>query len=363
MHFPESIFSELKVVELASVLAGPAVGRFFSELGATVTKIENARTGGDVTRRWKLPGEETPPDLSAYYCSVNWRKTSLLLDLHDAADRQRVFELIAEADILIGNFRATAARKLGLHYEQLREAYPRLIYGWITGYGMEDTRPAFDVVLQAETGFLHMTGEPGRPPVKMPVALIDLLAAHQLKEGILTALWQRERNGKGNLIHVSLYDAAIASLANQATNYLMADYVPQPRGTQHPNIAPYGDLVYSVEGKPLVLAVGTEAHFVGLCTALDIADLAREARFATNAQRVIHRQELLDRLRKITVQRTVKELTQLLDEHDVPFGEINDLATVFTNPSARRLVATEELKNGAMAKSVRTTVFEWMPTE
>ena len=176
---------DIKVVELASVLAGPAVGAFFSELGAKVIKIENKTTGGDLTRRWKLQQEPADRPIAAYYFCVNIGKEKRLLDLRTEKDRSEVYDLIREADIVVSNFKKSSVQKLGMGYEHLKAINPSIIYAQLSAFGPDSTRPAFDVVLQAETGFLYMTGEQGRGPVKMPVALIDLLAAHQLKEGIL----------------------------------------------------------------------------------------------------------------------------------------------------------------------------------
>ena len=195
----------LKVIELASVLAGPAVAMFFAELGAEVTKIENKKTNGDITRNWKLPTEDPNASISAYYCAVNWNKKVLFLDLTDKSDRNHLISLIKEADILISNFKLSSAKRMALDYEELSKVNPRLIYAQLTGYGGESSRPAFDIVLQAEAGFLFMNGEPGGKPVRMPVALIDLLAAHQLKEGILLALLQRSQTGRGSLVSTSLF--------------------------------------------------------------------------------------------------------------------------------------------------------------
>ena len=226
----EKIFKELKVVELASVLAGPSVGMFFAELGATVIKIENARTNGDVTRRWKGPTEDQQSPFSAYYHSINWGKECLLLDLTQEADRQFALQHILEADLLITNFKMGAAERLGLGYDFLREIQPRLIQVNLTGYGEKDATPAFDIILQAETGYMHMTGHPGGPPARMPVALIDLLAAHQMKEALLVGLLRRSQTGKGCYLTVSLVESAIASLANQASNWLNAGFDPGPNG-------------------------------------------------------------------------------------------------------------------------------------
>ena len=184
-------------MELASVLAGPSVGQFFAELGAEVIKIENPATGGDVTRSWKSAGEDTD-DRSAYFCSCNWGKKSVLIDLGDAGHRQKFYKLVETADIVIASYKPGDAEKLKVDYDSLSKINPRLVYGQITGYGLSDDRVGYDAVIQAESGFMDMNGYPQSDPLKLPVALIDVLAAHQLKEALLVALLNREKTGSGN---------------------------------------------------------------------------------------------------------------------------------------------------------------------
>lgn len=352
----KKLFKNIKVVELASVLAGPAVGMFFKELGAKVVKIENKSTGGDVTRIWKLPSEKAE-DQSAYYSNVNWKKKILLLDLRDKKDFQKAIKEIETADIVISNFRNESAKKLGLDYKSLKKINSKIIFGLITGFGGSSTRPAFDVVLQAETGFLFMNGKPGESPVKMPVALIDLMAAHQLKEGILVALLKREKTGKGSKVTASLYEAAIASLANQATNWLMAGHIPQPMGTQHPNIAPYGDMFETNDGKRIVLAVGNEKQFSILCHVLKIDKLVENLKFSTNKMRVKNRAKLNLFLSEKISQISSKKLNKLFLKNDIPFGQVKNMKEVFENPTAQAMILKEQLHSGQITKRVRTVGF------
>lgn len=208
------MFTGLRVVELASVLAGPSVGQFFAELGAEVIKVENLKTGGDVTRSWKSAGEKTD-DRSAYFCSCNWCKKSVAIDLSTKPGNEAVVRLIQGADVVIASYKPGDAERLGVAYAQWKDKHPRLIYGQITGYGPDTDRVGYDAVVQAEAGFMDMNGAADGPPTKMPVALIDVLAAHQLKEGLLLALIHRDRTGKGTFVGVSLLDAALASLVIQ----------------------------------------------------------------------------------------------------------------------------------------------------
>ncbi|AEI49555.1 CaiB/BaiF CoA transferase family protein [Runella slithyformis] len=349
---------QLKVVELASVLAGPAVGMFFAELGAEVLKIENKKTGGDMTRSWKLPSEEAASPFSAYYASVNWNKKTYLLDLEEAHDREQAHALLRDADIVISNYRTKVAEKLGVDYATLAERNPTLIFAQLNAFDAHSERPAFDVVLQAEAGFLYMNGEADGPPVKMPVALIDVLAAHQLKEGILLALLRRTHTGKGAYVSVSLFDSAVASLANQATNWLMAGHIPQRMGTQHPTIAPYGDMYQCKDGKSIVLAAGTEKHFQQLCEVLGLSELLTETSFSTNAARVRNRVSLNSRLAEKIVHWKAESLLGKLEERSVPAAVIRTLQEVFELPAAQAMVLEEILPDGTVSKRVKTVAFE-----
>ena len=352
-----ALFHGMKIVELAGVLAGPAVGMFFAELGAEVIKVENGDQGGDITRKWKLPSEDPASPVSAYYAGVNWGKRPINANLESAADREAVSALIRQADIVVANFKHSSAKRLGMDYASLAADNPGLIYAQVEGFGGEDERPAFDVVLQAETGFMSMTGDPGGLPAKLPVALIDILAAHQLKEGVLVALLNRTRTGRGALVRVSLWDAAIASLANQASNWLMAGHIPQPMGSLHPNIAPYGEVFYCADDKALVLAVGTDRHFEALCRCVNLPDLPQQPEFAHNAARVRNRRQLQEILSPVFKSFTRKELMARLDGNGVPAGRIRNMAEVFALEEAKRLVLEEDLPDGTPTKRVRTAVF------
>ncbi len=353
-----AVFKDLKIVELASVLAGPAVGLFFAELGAQVIKIENKKTSGDVTRSWKLPQEDTTKNWSAYFHSVNWNKTHLMVDLSAPKERDKVLAIIQEADIVISNFKAGSAEKYGMDAPSLTRSNPRLIYASITAYGHGDPRPGFDVAMQAETGWIYMNGEANGNPVKMPVALIDILAAHQLKEGILLALLQRYKTHKGSHITVSLYDTGVASLANQAANWLNLQKIPARMGSQHPNIAPYGDIFYTKDTKPLILATGTEQQYQKLLDVLGLFDLKDDPRFATNALRLQHRPALIEQLSPAFKRWTADELLARFQEQKVPVSPIRNLQEVFHSPAAQSLVLTEKLPNGQLSKRVKTAVFK-----
>ncbi|HEY0978986.1 MAG TPA: CaiB/BaiF CoA-transferase family protein [Flavobacteriales bacterium] len=332
------MFRELVVVETAGVLAGPSVGLFFAELGARVIKLENRRTKGDVTRSWKLPSEDPDSPVSAYFSSVNLHKEHRLVDLTDPAFREERDALLAQADVLITNHLDEDAEKLGLGRERLRTLNPRLVHGHIRGYMHDRERPAYDVVLQAESGYIAMTGADTEHPAKLPVAMIDILAGHQLKEGLLLALLQRERTGQGAYVEVSLEEAALTGLINQASNWLMAGHLAQPIGTLHPNIAPYGEVFPCADGLRLVLAVGSDRQFRALCLALDLPLVPDLPAFLTNAVRVVNRHQLAATLAPRIAGFTRAELLKTLSAVQVPAGAVNTMAEALSTPAAKGLL-------------------------
>ena len=334
------MLDDLLVLELASVLAGPSVGQFFAELGATVIKVENPQTDGDVTRRWTAPNateRKGSDDRSAYFCCCNHRKQSIALDLSTEAGQAILHELAQDADIVLASYRPGTAEALGADYDTLSDLNPELLYGHVTGYGPERARAGYDAVIQAESGFMHVNGPPDGPPTRLPVALMDVLAAHQLKEGLLVALLRRERGNDGAYVPVSLFQAAVSGLANQATNWLVAGHSPQRMGSAHPNIAPYGTAYDTADGPPIVLAVGTDRQFAALCDVLGRPALAEDSRFATNADRVAHRQALDDVLSNRIADFKTEPLLNTLQEHTVPAGVVRDVPAVFEQPTARAM--------------------------
>ncbi|MEZ4826401.1 MAG: CoA transferase [Bacteroidia bacterium] len=330
------MLENLTVIELASVLAGPATGMFFAEMGATVIKVENP-AGGDITRSWRLARENSPSDISAYFSAVNWGKKSISLDLKTPFGQKVVHTLAGRADIIISSFLPGSAQRLNLDADTLLQINPRLICAEINGYGETESRPAYDAIIQAESGFTYLNGTPGNIS-KMPVALMDILAAHQLKEAILLALIRRFATGKGGKVSVSLMEAGISSLANQATNWLCAGVLPQPIGSEHPNIAPYGTIFTTHDGMQVVLAVGTDIQFENLCRVLGL-ELPEEMR--TNSDRVKQREVLNEFLRKAIAGRDRATFLAELREANVPAGAVHDLEEVFKLPLAAELTLNE----------------------
>jgi crotonobetainyl-CoA:carnitine CoA-transferase CaiB-like acyl-CoA transferase len=327
---------DLKVLELASVLAGPSLGQFFAELGAEVIKVENLNTGGDVTRTWKSAGEKTD-DRSAYFCSVNWGKKSIALDLSTAEGKSVSHKLAARSDIVIASYKPGDAEKLGVAYHQIKNYNPSIIYRQISGYGAHNDRVGYDAVLQAEAGFMDLNGDPNGPPIKMPVALIDVLAAHQLKEGLLLALLNRERTGLGDLVEVSLIDTAISSLANQASNWLVANKLPTRQGSAHPNIAPYGEAFETADGKLVLLAVGTDRQFLDLCQVIE-AEAGWREKFSTNQARVENRRELADMLKPKFKLRQSAELMTQIHGRKIPAGIVQNVKEALDMPGLENII-------------------------
>ncbi len=352
----ESFFDDLIVVEFAGVLAGPAVGNFFSELGAKVIKVENKRNGGDVTRQWRQPGEPSEGP-SAYFSSVNWKKESVFLDLGDTDDKQQADALIEEADIVITNFKKGDDEKFGLTFEDLKAINPTVIQGHISGFGSDSDRLAYDLILQAETGFMSMNGQPDNPPTKLPLALIDVLAAHQLKEGILcTLIKQKEHTQKAFRVDVSLYDSAISSLINQATNWLMNGNVPQRIGSLHPNIAPYGEIFTTADDRLITLAIGSDRQFRDLCAILETDELAEQPEYQDNEARVENRNALSKKLGEQISTLEADPFLEKCHNHFVPAAEVKNLQQVFESTKAQKLLLRER-KEGRQTIRPKTTVF------
>jgi crotonobetainyl-CoA:carnitine CoA-transferase CaiB-like acyl-CoA transferase len=341
------------VIDASSVLAGPSVGSFLAELGARVIKIENKKTGGDVTRHWHTPAEEKN-QLSSYYASVNYKKEIIQLDLEEELHTFKSH--LKQADILLTNFKTGDYKKFEIENSDLYKLNPRLIHGRIKGFHSEENRVAYDVVLQAETGFMDLNGEQEGLPCKMPVALIDVLAAHQLKEGILIALLQRSQSNRGSFVEVSLEKSALSSLVNQASYYLMTGNTPKRMGSKHPNIAPYGDIYWSADKKAFVLAIGSDTQFLKLIS-LFKSEKLHSIQYQTNTSRVEHRNELNAELSVLFSDFEMCELKNHFLKLNIPFGEIKNISEVFQSANANEMIYEEEIEDTA-TKRVKAIAFE-----
>lgn len=352
------IFSHLKIIELAGVLAGPSVGAFFAELGARVIKIENPKTGGDVTRSWKLPSENKNNSTSAYYASVNAGKEIIFLDITEKKGLKKLYKLIESADIIITNYKSGDDKKLKVDHKTLTKRNPQLICASINSFGSKSKRTAYDLILQAESGFMFMNGEENSDPLKMPVALIDVIAGHHLKEAILIALLKKQRSKKGSRITVSLFDSAVASLVNQATNWLIGGEIPQAKGSLHPNIAPYGELFETKDGQLVTFAIGSDKQFKKLCTILDVSISGQN--YSTNQNRVKNREKLYDLLKVPVKKINFKELYAACQKAAVPIGKIRNLKEVFELPEAKKMLAKVRIegKKQTVVKSVAFKILD-----
>lgn len=351
------IFKDLKVLDLSTVLAGPSVATFFAELGADVIKVENKKIP-DVTRSWKLPTENPNLQISAYFSSINYLKSYVSLDFKNESDYNELLSLVKSVDVLISNFKFGDEEKLKITDEILRAENPNLIIGKINGFGEDSDRVAYDLILQAETGFMSMNGTPESGPVKMPVALIDVLAAHQLKEALLLSIIRFNQDKIPSTVSVSLYEAAVSSLVNQASNFLMNNHIPQRIGSLHPNIAPYGEIFQTNDDQLITFAIGSDVHFQKLCAFLELSDLYKDERFSNNQSRVINRKALQDLLQEKIIDCDSDIIVDTLVKQHVPVGKIKNIQEVFNNQKAKDLIK-EEIQDEVLTRRISSIAFKW----
>lgn len=335
--------SHIRVLDLSRVLAGPWAGQILGDLGAEVIKIERPRTGDD-TRHWGPPylkdqqGENTSE--AAYYLSANRNKQSLTLDFTQPEGQRIIRDLVAECDVLLENFKVGGLAAYGLDYESLKAINPKLIYCSITGFGSDGpyaNRAGYDFMIQGLGGLMSLTGraedEEGAGPVKVGVALTDILTGLYATVGVLAALNSREQSGVGQHVELALLDVQVACLANQAMNYLTTGVAPKRMGNAHPNIVPYQD--FPTADGDIILTIGNDGQFRKFAEAAGHPEWASDDRFASNKARVAHRKELIPLIRQVTVFRTTAEWVALLEQAGVPCGPINDLAQVFADPQVQ----------------------------
>ncbi|EHI40395.1 formyl-CoA transferase [Rhodococcus opacus PD630] len=310
----------LLIADFGRVLAGPYATMLLADLGADVVKIERAGVGDD-TRQWGPPwvGDE-----STYFQSVNRNKRSFAWDLRDPADLQQAQELAARADVVVENFLPGTMDRLGLGYDAVREINPDVVYCSVTGFGGENNLPGYDLLIQAVGGLMSITGpEPG-VPTKVGVAVVDIITGLHAAVGILAALRHRDRTGEGQRVEVNLLSSLLSALANQTSGYVGAGVVPQAMGNRHPSIAPYE--VFRTGDRPLVLAVGNNRQFASLVEVLGVPELAGDERYATNTQRVAHREQLVRDITAALSAGSADEWFEKLTAQGVPCGPLNDIA-------------------------------------
>ena len=322
----------LKVIELARILAGPWVGQTLSDLGADVIKVESPE--GDDTRTWGPPFIEVEGEKSAaYFHACNRGKQSIIADFRSDEGRELVRKLVADADVVIENFKLGGLDKYGLDYESLKAINPRLIYCSITGFGHTGPyaeRAGYDFMIQGMGGIMDLTGEPDGQPQKIGVAFADIFTGLYSVIAIQSALIMRERTGKSQHIDMALFDCMSAVLANQAMNYLASGVSPKRMGNAHPNIAPYQTL--PVSDGYFIIACGNDGQFAKLTALLGIGEIARDSRFLTNASRVANRDALTAMLEERTTQWLRDDLLAALAKAGVPAGPINTVEDVFADP-------------------------------
>jgi crotonobetainyl-CoA:carnitine CoA-transferase CaiB-like acyl-CoA transferase len=352
----KSALGPLRILDFSRVLAGPFATMMLADFGAEVTKVERPG-GGDETRSWGPPYDERGE--STYFQSVNRNKSSVIVDMTSEEGLEELRRRAREADVLVENFRPGLMASKGLDYETLRAENPRLVYCSVTGFGSGEggaSLPGYDLLIQALGGLMSVTGDPAGEPTKVGVALVDVLAGLFATVGILVALRAREATGAGQLVEVDLLSALLASLVNQGSAFTIAGVVPERLGNRHPSISPYE--VYATAEGELVLAVGNDRQFAGLCEELGAPELAADPRFATNPDRVANRAALGAELERLLAARPAAEWAPALLARRVPAGQVNDLGAAFAFAERIGLAPTVEIprEDGGATRLTRNPI-------
>ena len=353
----------VRVLELARILAGPWAGQILADLGADVIKVERSGAGDD-TRGWGppfVPGKDGTHLGAAYFHATNRGKRSIELDFETERGRQIVRKLAARSDVLIENFKVGGLAKFGLDYASLSKECPRLIYCSVTGFGQNGphaARAGYDLMAQGIGGFMDLTGTADSEPTRAGVPVSDIFTGVYSVVGILAALTQRERTGRGCYVDTSLIDSTVGVLANQALNFLVSGDVPQRIGNAHPNIVPYQ--VFPAADGHLIVATGNDRQFQKFCAAVGEGKLADDPAYLTNKDRLARRDELVAKLSAATGRMKRDELLDKLETVQVPAGPINTLAQVFSDPQVKHRGMLLELTSDAAASGtipgVRTPI-------
>lgn len=340
--------SGFRVLDLSRALTGPFCSMILGDLGAEIVKVEPP--GGDETRFWGPPflnGE------SAYFMCVNRNKRSIVIDLKNAAGKELLLELAAKADIFLENFRPGVVARLGIDYETVSSRNSKIIYASISGFGQDGpykNRTAYDLIIQGMSGFMGITGEPGRPPVRVGVAISDLAGGLMASIGILSALVAREKTERGQFIDVSLLDSSVYLMTYMAANYFATGIPPDRTGSVHPNIAPY-QVFKAADQKYVNVAVGNDATWKKFCEVLNLSSLVCDDRFRTNAGRVQNRNALVTIIKGVLENIEGEKFLSLLEAAGIPAGPIYDMAEVFRDPqikSRKMLLELEHRKAGRL---------------
>lgn len=325
----------VRVLELARILAGPWAGQMLADLGADVVKVERKGPGDD-TRGWGPPfveGKDGKPIGSAYFHSANRGKRSIEVDFESEEGRRLVRKLAARSDVLIENFKVGGLAKFGLDYNSLKDECPRLIYCSVTGFGQDGPyakRAGYDLMAQGMGGLMDLTGMPDGEPTRIGIPVSDIFTGCYSVIGILAALHQREKTGKGAYVDTALVDSTVGVLSNQALNYLVSGQTPKRIGNAHANIVPYQ--VFPTADGYAIVATGNDAQYVKFCNVLGAPELAENPAYKDNVGRLTHRDELIGKLSALTEKMRRDDLLDKLEAQGVPAGPINDVEQVFQNP-------------------------------
>ncbi len=340
----------LKVLDLSRILAGPWCSQMLADLGADVIKIERPGKGDD-TRGWGPPyvkNEQGEPVESAYFLSTNRGKRSLAIDISRPEGQAIIRSLAEKADIMIENFKVGGLKKYGLDYESLKNKNPRLIYCSITGFGQNGPyaeSPGYDFMIQGLGGLMHITGEPDGQPVKVGVAVADIMTGMYASVAILAALNHRQVSGEGQYIDLALLDCQVAMLANQASNYLTSGVSPERLGNAHPNIVPY-QVLQTADGF-IIVAVGNDTQFSRYCELLGLGDLSNDDQYATNQARVTNREQLTALIQPEMLKNTSDYWLTELEKSKIPCGAINDIEQVFEHEQVKHRQMNITLEHNA----------------
>ena len=337
----------IKVLDLSRALAGPYCTMMLADMGAEVIKLEMPGKGDD-SRSWWPPFVEVE---SAYFMSINRNKKSITLNMKNEQSKEIVTKLIKQADVLVENFRPGAMDRLGFGYDAVKEMNPGIIYSSISGFGQDGPYrmlPGFDQVLQGMGGLMSITGEPGGPPIKVGVAIADIAGGMFAAFGIVTALFNREKTGKGQMVDVSLLDSQVAWLTYRAGAYFASGEVPQPVGSGHPVIVPYQ--AFKAKDVYINIAVGNDQLWEKFCKAVGLESVMDDPKFATNAKRVENREEIVKIVGDLIVTKEGQDWLNILEEAGVPCGPIYSVDKIFSDPQVLHRQMMQELDHTKVGK-------------
>ena len=345
------------IIDLSRILAGPWATQLLADMGAEVIKIEHPQKGDD-TRFWGPPfikeATHNQPPQSAYFHCANRNKQSIALDITCKTGQKKIIDLIASADIFVENFKVGGLKKYGLDYPSLKKINPKLVYCSITGFGQTGPcahKAGYDAMIQAEGGLMSLTGEPDGDPMKVGVAVVDIMTGLYASNAILAALMARYHTHEGQHIDIALLDVQVATLANQGMNYLTTKENPKRHGNGHPNIVPYQS--FATQNGNIILAIGNDEQFTRFCQVAELTSLIHNKHYATNENRVLHRKDLIPVIAKKIAEKNTQDWLLLLESVSVPCGPVNQLSQVFEHP---------QVKHREMVVKVPNNQGEWLDT-